>query len=120
MVRLSAFTASFSSVAGAVIVLITSPAARVWATTRHLARLCFQASGVIAVSWFLVTLAKNAAAPIELPPAFSAPVPSAAMVARSILGPAIPSLLLILVGLALGTGGGLLLLLGVQRFFRAR
>ena len=109
--------ALIAMIAGAVIVLITSPAARVWATTRHLARLCFQASGVIAVSWFLVTLAKNAAAPIELPPAFSTPVPSAAMVARSILGPAIPSLLLILVGLALGTGGGLLLafLLTLQR-----
>jgi len=95
-------------IAGAIIVLVTSPLSRVWAHSRHLARLCFQTSGVIAVSWFLVMLAENAGAATLAPPAGSAPVQAAAVVARSVLGAAVPSILLILVALALGTGGGLL------------
>jgi peptide/nickel transport system permease protein len=104
-------------IAGAIIVLVTSPASRVWAHTRHLARLCFQASGVIAVSWFLVMLAENAGAATLASPAGSAPVQSAAGLARSVLGAAIPSILLILVALVIGTGGGLLVafLLTLQR-----
>src|ERR1700686_4577483 len=104
-------------IAGGVIVLVTSPASRGWAHTRHLARLCFQASGVIAVSWFLVTLAQNAGAANVVPPGGSPPVQSAAVLARSVLGAAIPSILLIGVALALGTGGGLLVafLLTLQR-----
>jgi len=97
-------------IAGAVVVLITSPAARVWGTTQHLARLCFQASGVIAASWLLVTLAENAGAAVaaQPPPGTAAPLTSAATVARAVLGSAVPSLLLIVVALAVGTGGGLL------------
>jgi ABC-type dipeptide/oligopeptide/nickel transport system permease component len=96
-------------IAGAVVVLLASPATRVWAHARHLARLCFQMSGVVAVSWFLVTLAENTGAAVaEPPPGSAAPIASAAVMARSLLGTAIPSIMLILVALALGTGGGLL------------
>ena len=94
-------------IAGAIIVLITSPVLRLWARTRHLARLCFQVSGVVAVSWFLVTLAENAATAPGAALAGAAPIPFAA-VARALVGPAIPSILLILVALGLGTGVGLL------------
>src|SRR5437588_879530 len=94
-------------IAGAIIVLVTSPVLRLWARTRHLARLCFQVSGVVAVSWFLVTLAENAAAAPGAALAGPAPIPFAA-VARALVGPAIPSILLILVALGLGTGVGLL------------
>ena len=94
-------------IAGAIIVLVTSPILRLWARTRHLARLCFQVSGVVAVSWFLVTLAENAATAPGAALAGAAPIPFAA-VARALVGPAIPSILLIFVALGLGTGVGLL------------
>ena len=94
-------------IAGAIIVLVTSPVLRLWARTRHLARLCFQVSGVVAVSWFLVTLAENAATAPGAALAGAAPIPFAA-VARALVGPAIPSILLIFVALGLGTGVGLL------------
>lgn len=96
-----------AGIVGGLLALMAGPAPRLWAHTRHLARLCFQAAGVTAVGWFIVSLdgnARLASGATTVQP--GGPAASLSLV-HSVLTAAGPSLLLLGGAVALGTGGGL-------------
>ena len=94
------------AIAGGLLVLLTGDLPRVWPATRVLTRFCFQAAAVLALAWLLVTLASNADAAIT-GGAASATHDSPRQVLNTVITAVVPSLWLIALAIAFGTGAGL-------------
>jgi peptide/nickel transport system permease protein len=94
------------AILGGLLVLFAEDRPRAWLLARPLTRLCFQTAAVLGVAWLLVSLASNANAAAT---GFSSVAvhDSATHLVQAISGPAVRSLLLVVVAIFFGTGLGL-------------